>query len=209
MEPIETGKQMLDVILGCDRGIISYGKYMAVLLISVAPRSTIIGGTLLPAGITITKYIATELKLDEKRIGWFPFEWFPFVDRPDDDINQRKRRDVKTQNSDNPIVLLLFSLASLNIPTNAQVDNAYNVDQIVSEITNSVQNGLLSNIPVAVNDTQTFYRVSSLGQCEDVLCSDGTNVTILATSGANVSGHFKMGIVVFSVYTLLTCLSLK
>ncbi len=203
MEKIETGKQMLDVILGCDRGIIFYGKKTAVLAIGVVSRSVpIIRGTLLAA--EIGNYIANKLQFDEKRIGWFPF-----VDRPDDDMNQRKRRDVKTQNSDNPIVLLLFSLASLNIPTNPQVDNAYNIDQIVSEIANSVQNGLLSNIPVAVNDTQTFYGVSSLGQCVDVLCSDGTNVTILATSGANISGHFKMGIVVFSVYTLLTCLSLK
>ncbi len=41
----------------------------------------------------------------------------------------------------------------------------------MSEITNAVQNGLLSSIPVAVNNTHTFYGVSSLEQCEDVLCS--------------------------------------
>ena len=201
MEPIETGRQMLEVIHGCAaRGIMFYGNKVAAL--SLFLKSKIVDNTVLTAA-KITSYIANKLQFDEKAIGWFPF-----VDRSEDDMNQRKRRDVKTQNSDNPIVLLLFSLASLNISTN-QVDNAYSIDQIVSEIANAVQNGLLSSIPVAVNDTQTFYGVSSLGQCEDVLCSNGTNVTILATSGANVSRHFKMSMVVFSVYTLLVCLFLK
>ena len=93
MEPYETGKQMLDVILGCKRGIIFYGKKTAILSIGIMSGSTIIRGTLLAA--EITNYIANKLQFDEKGIGWFPF-----VDRPDDDMNQRKRRDVKTQNSD-------------------------------------------------------------------------------------------------------------
>ncbi len=46
---------MLDVMLGCDRGIISDGKYMAVLSIGVVPGSKIVPivtGALLAAGIT-------------------------------------------------------------------------------------------------------------------------------------------------------------
>lgn len=189
--PIETGKQMLEVVYGCIRirGCIS-STTMTAVLISLPGFGVLLAGSRLTAATIITTFIAISLKFDEKGIGWFPF-----VDSNSDsnnDMSLRKRRNVLStphSTSDDDIVLLLVSLASLNISSNSS--SPQGVHNIVNALVDAVNNGLLSQIPVMVNDTEMTLGVSSLGQCEDILCSNHTNVTNLAiASGAEILRPF-------------------
>ena len=79
-------------------------------------------------------------------------------------------------------MLLVANLQSLDVPTSG-TGRMYSVDEIVSEMADAVRNGELSNIPITFGNTEVVVGVSSMGGCKDLLCN-GTNITVLATSGA-------------------------
>ena len=64
-----------------------------------------------------------------------------------------------------------------------------------------MRNGQLSKIPVTVDGTEVIVGVSSMAGCGDLLCSSGTNITILAT-GAAATPRTNMLI----VQSLVACL---
>ena len=55
-----------------------------------------------------------------------------------------------------------------------------------------------------VNDTEMTLGVSRLGQCEDILCSNGTNVTNLAiASGGEITQPFCLYIMMMMLCNIM------
>ena len=98
------------------------------------------------------------------------------------------------------VMLLVASLQTLDIPTTS-TGRMYSLDEIVTEMADAVRNGQLSKIPVTVDGTEVIVGVSTMGGCGDLLCSSGTNITILATSAA-ATPHLNMLIVLNLVASL-------
>ena len=111
------------------------------------------------------------------RLNWKSngFRWIPFLDNNDSDTNNRRKRE--TIESDMvttfDVRVLLADEKMLNItngtalpPTKGQT-----LDEAIVNLSNAVRNGDLSQIPLIVNNTQTTVRVSSVGQCTDILCN--------------------------------------
>ncbi len=173
--PIETGKQMLSVMGGCfTSGQISgcIPASQAALLLAV-PQVRL---TAYAAG-KVVDYIASELEWIEKG-----FHWFLFLYDDDSDTDSRKKRQLAEQSTS--IVVLLVDTKALNIsngttPTPTQGQES--LDQVVTNLANSVREGLLSEIPLVQNGAEMILEVSSLEQCADTLCNS-KNVTELATA---------------------------
>ena len=130
--------------------------------------------------------MADLLNFDSKGIGWFPLHrWSNTTDSP---RQHRQLTETGESNDSVHIMLLVASLQSLGIPT-AGTGRKYSLDEIVTEMADAVRNGQLSKIPVSVDGTEVIVGVSSLRGCGDLLCSNGTNITILAIapSGAATS----------------------
>ena len=97
-------------------------------------------------------------------------------------------------------MLLVASLQTLDVPTTG-TGRMYSLDEIVTEMADAVRNGQLSKIPVTVDGTEVIVGVSSMAGCGDLLCSNGTNITILATSAA-ATPHLNT----FIVQSFMACL---
>lgn len=185
-EPVATGRQMLDVILGCRFSIDCTRVGLKTLILSIPAIRT--ARSISGAALRVSQFIAEYLNFGDNDIGWFPyFDDEDTNDSPDNEDVQRRRRNVMTpQSTDGSIMLLLVDLQLLNISngTSSPTDNPgrLTLDEAITAFGDAVSNGVMSRIPVMFNGTEVIYKVSSVGQCGDTLCSNNTNVTELATA---------------------------
>ena len=141
--------------------------------------------------VSVEEYVADLLDFDNKGIGWFPLN--RQSDKTDSLRQRRQLTEARGGNDSIHVMLLVASLQTLDIPTTG-TGRMYSLNEIVTEIADAVRNGQLSKIPVTVDGTEVIVGVSSMGGCGDLLCSSGTNITILATSAA-ATPHLNMLIV--------------
>ena len=177
--PAETTSQMVGVIKGClgTSGFIgraTAGSAAAVTILIPQLR-------LLSPAILIAQYVAEKLELNENGIGWLPL----FDESPSTDTPQRLRRDIAARQTEDvgQLTLLLVELSSLDVapgsfPTS---DRQQSISETLMDLEMAVTSGALSNIPVMVDNEMVSFRVAELGQCGEIFCSEGTNITMLAT----------------------------
>lgn len=188
--PVETGKQMLDVMRGCFGTTGCIGITTATVSLGV-PGFVVYQGTksLLRAVTGISQFIAVSLNLNYNGIGWFPYF-------DNSTPMQRQRRNVMTpqttdSNGVGDIMLLFVDLKLLNISngTSTPTDNQagrQSLEETITAFRDAVSNGVLSRIPVMLNDAEVIFGISSLGRCGDTFCSNNTNVTLLATASGTL-----------------------
>ncbi len=190
---VETGSQMLQVAGGCiQQNGINKAKVGATVLMSIpAVRLVRISASI---AIKVGTYLADKLGFNDKKVSWFPV----VPDEPDTTNSPLQRRNADSAEPNLNITLLLVSLDSLGITTQ-ETGRTYEIEEVVEEIADAVRNGQLSNIPIS---DQVSVGISSVGECADLLCSEGTNVTTLAvSSGANMHLSF-IGIVLCVLHTV-------
>ena len=174
--PIEIGKQMLSVIWGCTSAPLSLCNPSIQTAVVLGVAIPVVGyGIRLITSTGIVRGIAKTLDWVQKG-----FSWFSFLDDDSDSGNQRKQQLTNEYTS---IKVLLVDAKALNI-TNGSMSSptqGQNLNQVIQNLANAVSNGLLSEIPVVLNDTQMTFKVHSVGQCTDILCNS-TNITELATA---------------------------
>ena len=103
-------------------------------------------------------------------------------------------------------MLLLTDLKVLNVSNGSRPLNVIGqqtLEEAVTALTDAVSNGMLSRIPVSLDETAYTFGVSSLGRCSDTFCSDTSNVTLLA-SGAK--GGLGMPVVLYGLIAMLHAL---
>ena len=186
-EPLKTGKQMLEVMGRC---FINGGDCVNKFVTTV---SFIIPGIRIirsfPLVVTrVSQFIARSLNFKENGIGWFP-NFNANV------TNSRQRRNVMTPDIDN-VMLLLIDLKLLNTSngTSSNLGGRQTLSEAIITFRDAVNNGLLSRIPVMLNDTEVILGISSLEQCGDAFCSNNTSTTLLATAPPPTdNGALKLG----------------
>ena len=207
---VETVSQMWRVIVNCLNPLQLQGCTRSVVttLVLRVPQIR------LPLSVAgqIGRYISTFLNWDSNG-----FRWFPFDDDDDDDgdLDNRGKRQITTDDTENPdtmeIKIILVDVKGLNISngTMSQPLSGPTLEQAVETFTEAVSNGMLSRIPILVNDTETSIRVLSAGLCEDTICNL-TNVTELAiapeTTGSAKQLHLHVitfFCIIFAIFTLM------
>ena len=173
--PIETGKQMLSVMVGCfTSGPLSgcIQNVQTTLLFTVPYISR---GRLTVAA-KVVDFIANKLDWIKNGVRWFPF----LGDDNSSDSDSRRRRQITDDyTSINVLLVDTKALNILNSTTLIPPPGQENLDQVVTNFANAVHDGLLSEISLVLNGTQMILGVLSVGQCADILCNS-TNVTELA-----------------------------
>lgn len=193
--PAETGKQMLDVLVGCTFSTDCTRVGLRTLTFAIPGLR--IARSFSHTALTVSQYIAEYFNFDNNRIGWFPY----FDDNDSSPDNERRRRrsliTPHSSSDDGSIVLLLVDLQLLNISngTSAPTVNPghQTLQETITAFGEAVGNGVLSRIPVTFNNTEVIYGVASVGECGDTLCSNNTIVTELATAPLPTVATFSTG----------------
>lgn len=197
-EPLETGKQMLEVMFGCFGTFSCPGIIATTVTIVVPGLATIRSARRLLAAGRIGLHIAKSLSFESNGIGWFPFL--------NTSSSERQRRSLQNVTEDT-VMLLLTDLKVLNVSNGSRPLNVIGrqtLEEAVTALTDAVSNGMLSRIPVSLDETAYTFGVSSLGQCSDTFCSDTSNVTLLASGAAK--GGLGMPVVLYGLIAMLHAL---
>ncbi len=174
--PVETGKQMLEVVIdcfgidGCVRDVVTTTVVLSVPLLKGVRAAYRVG-----------RYIAQRFKFDANNIGWFPYS-----NDEDSHDNNRQRRNIESPTTSDEIVMLLVDLQLLDISnstvTSTRSPGSRILEETITALGDAVSNGDLSQIPVEVNGTVVIFGISGLGRCGDTLCKNSANVISLANA---------------------------
>jgi len=109
------------------------------------------------------------------------FRWFLFDSDDDNEIDNRKKRQISPGSIS--IRIMLVNIKDLNISngTMSQAPTGQTLEQAVEVFSEAVSSGRLSRIPIVLNDTETVIGILSAVECSDTVCNS-TNVTELATA---------------------------
>ena len=179
--PVSTISQMLSVMLSCfTHEELGCGIKDLTTTLRMVVRFEIRNRPIIRTATTayrVADYFGKKLSWLKNGIRWFPL----FNDDDDDDDDSsgnRKKRQITDEVS---IRILLVDTKLLNISngTMSQPPSRQNIDQAIDSLVDAVRNGLLSRIPLNLNNTEVISSLSMVGQCMDIDCNS-TNVTELA-----------------------------
>jgi len=183
--PIETLTQMWHVIVGCfSEGLegCTRGVLTTVIVSLGASRLPFPLNALLIAG-QVADFISTELGWESNGFRWFPLGG----DDNDNDMDNRRKRQITPDDGESPnnltIRIILVDTKDLNISngTMSQPLSGPTLGQAVETFSEAISGGMLSRIPIVLNDTETVTGILSAGECSDTICNS-TNITELATA---------------------------